>query len=164
MTVPTSSDSVLKLLSEALARRRAQVLAFRNNDEDEDYPAGYTDALDDIAVDLGLAPGNNGEPEASSPNAGHRCLTELGYGPGGKTCSICGGPLELSGQEPQAGYLRANDADDTHAPRLTGPGLSDWNSPEDAVYDNDEPNTEYDKPGQPLATDDRDPMGPASSV
>lgn len=60
-------------------------------------------------------------------NAGHRCLTNLGYGPDGKACSICGtgilrcavcnGPLEVSDQRPNAGYLHANDADDTHVPQ-----------------------------------------------
>lgn len=32
------------------------------------------------------------------------------------TCSTCGGPLELSDQYPEAGYLHSNDADDTHLP------------------------------------------------
>lgn len=33
-------------------------------------------------------------------------------------CAVCGGKLEISDQYPQAGYLHADNADDTHAPRL----------------------------------------------
>jgi hypothetical protein len=43
------------------------------------------------------------------------------------TCSVCDGPLEVSAQEPQAGYLHANDADDTHVPEYRAENTSDPN-------------------------------------